>query len=98
MSTNEVTSEPTEEQKQKIVQSLEEDDEFEDFKPESECFAPVNSFWNRDLTRYLDWTEDQSIGVEGEKALWVEDWDDTDADDNFTKELRNELAKVANKK
>ncbi|CAM9019959.1 unnamed protein product [Wickerhamomyces anomalus] len=53
-------------EKQKVIQSLEEDDEFEDFQAE----------------------EEQSLGPEGEKSLWVEDWDDNDADDNFTNELK----------
>ncbi|ODQ58959.1 hypothetical protein WICANDRAFT_69358 [Wickerhamomyces anomalus NRRL Y-366-8] len=66
-------------EKQKVIQSLEEDDEFEDFQAE-------------------DWPEEQSLGPEGEKSLWVEDWDDNDADDNFTNELKDELAKVAAKK
>lgn len=60
--------EPTTE-KQKVIQSLEEDDEFEDFQAE-------------------DWQDNQAMGPDAEKALWVEDWDDNDVDDNFSKELK----------
>lgn len=42
-----------------------------------------------------DWTQQETVGVEGQKALWVEDWDDNDVDDNFSKELKEELSKVA---
>lgn len=68
--------EQLEQQKQQVIKSLEEDDEFEDFQAE-------------------DWTTQEAVGAEGAKALWVEDWDDNDVDDNFSKELKEELAKVA---
>jgi 26 proteasome complex subunit DSS1 len=58
-----------ESEKQKVIQSLEEDDEFEDFQAE-------------------DWQDGQAMGTESEKALWVEDWDDNDVDDNFSKDLK----------
>ncbi|KAH3688849.1 hypothetical protein WICPIJ_000155 [Wickerhamomyces pijperi] len=55
--------------KQQVVQSLEEDDEFEDFKVDN-------------------WANESSNGEQKENALWEEDWDDNDLNDNFSKELK----------
>ncbi|CEP20974.1 unnamed protein product [Cyberlindnera jadinii] len=66
---SEPTKETIEAEKQKVIRSLEEDDEFEDFQAE-------------------DWQDAQAMGAESEHALWVEDWDDNDVDDNFSKELK----------
>lgn len=66
---SEPSKETIEAEKQKVIRSLEEDDEFEDFQVE-------------------DWQDGHTMGAESEKALWVEDWDDNDVDDNFSKELK----------
>lgn len=75
-------------EKQKVIQSLEEDDEFEDFQAEGKYYGYLNILIQGELTEFKDWPEEQSVGTEGEKSLWVEDWDDNDVDDNFTKELK----------
>lgn len=55
--------------KQQVIQSLEEDDEFEDFKVDN-------------------WSQNMSNGEQKENALWEEDWDDNDLNDNFSNELK----------
>ncbi|CDO55623.1 similar to Saccharomyces cerevisiae YDR363W-A SEM1 Component of lid subcomplex of the 26S proteasome regulatory subunit [Geotrichum candidum] len=60
----------------KVLVSLEEDDEFEDF--------PIE-----------DW-DDNDTKLDGPETLWEEKWDDDDADDEFSIQLREELRKVAN--
>lgn len=86
--THEQSKESLDAEKQKVIQSLEEDDEFEDFKAEGKY--PVTRFKliELNINMMIDWPEEQSLGAEGEKSLWVEDWDDNDADDNFTSELK----------
>ncbi|KKK23884.1 hypothetical protein P175DRAFT_0136224 [Aspergillus ochraceoroseus IBT 24754] len=60
---------------------LEEDDEFEDF--------PVD-----------DWTQEETEQASGSAAngnnvhLWEESWDDDDAAEDFSKQLKEELKKV----
>ncbi|KAL3480242.1 DSS1/SEM1 family-domain-containing protein [Aspergillus californicus] len=60
---------------------LEEDDEFEDF--------PVE-----------DWSENETEQASGSTAngnsvhLWEESWDDDDAAEDFSKQLKEELKKV----
>ncbi|KAL4879533.1 hypothetical protein BJY04DRAFT_193679 [Aspergillus karnatakaensis] len=60
---------------------LEEDDEFEDF--------PVD-----------DWSENETEQASGSTAngnnvhLWEESWDDDDAAEDFSKQLKEELKKV----
>ncbi|KAJ5939602.1 hypothetical protein N7466_002736 [Penicillium verhagenii] len=65
-------------QQQPKPQVLEEDDEFEDF--------PVE-----------DWSQEeaeQSTANEGNEHLWEESWDDDDAAEDFSKQLKEELKKV----
>ncbi|KAJ5630834.1 uncharacterized protein N7484_010934 [Penicillium longicatenatum] len=65
-------------QQQQKPQVLEEDDEFEDF--------PVE-----------DWSQEeaeQSATNEGNEHLWEESWDDDDAAEDFSKQLKEELKKV----
>ncbi|EGF83392.1 hypothetical protein BATDEDRAFT_85888 [Batrachochytrium dendrobatidis JAM81] len=42
--------------------------------------------------READWTEDKEDHED--KDLWLEDWDNEDFDDDFTKQLRAELLKI----
>ncbi|KAL2832122.1 DSS1/SEM1 family-domain-containing protein [Aspergillus cavernicola] len=71
-------SQQTQQQKPTI---LEEDDEFEDF--------PVD-----------DWPENETEQAAGATAngkdlhLWEESWDDDDAAEDFSKQLKEELKKV----
>ncbi|GLI73337.1 26S proteasome complex subunit [Penicillium ochrochloron] len=68
-------------QQQQKPQVLEEDDEFEDF--------PVE-----------DWPQEEAEQTAGSAAnggnehLWEESWDDDDAAEDFSKQLREELKKV----
>ncbi|OQD77897.1 hypothetical protein PENDEC_c002G02545 [Penicillium decumbens] len=67
-------------QQQKQPQVLEEDDEFEDF--------PVE-----------DWPQEEaeqagSAANGGNEHLWEESWDDDDAAEDFSKQLKEELKKV----
>ncbi|RMZ80365.1 hypothetical protein DV738_g2859, partial [Chaetothyriales sp. CBS 135597] len=60
---------------------LEEDDEFEDF--------PVE-----DVPR-LDWTQEETEVPGGTTThLWEESWDDDDENEEFSKQLREELDKT----
>ncbi|MCJ1273681.1 26S proteasome complex subunit [Puttea exsequens] len=67
----------------KTAAVLEEDDEFEDF--------PID-----------DWApEDSEVppGSEGATThLWEESWDDDDTSEDFSKQLKDELAKVKGQK
>lgn len=38
-----------------------------------------------------DWGEDQENA--GDMQVWEDDWDEDDVEDNFSQQLRNELAK-----
>jgi len=55
--------------------TLEEDDEFEDF--------PVE-----------DWTQEEAEVPGGNTHLWEESWDDDDENEDFSKQLKEELKKV----
>ncbi|PLB39974.1 DSS1/SEM1 family-domain-containing protein [Aspergillus taichungensis] len=72
-------AEPTQQpQQEQKPPVLEEDDEFEDF--------PVE-----------DWPQEESeqAGANGtENHLWEESWDDDDAAEDFSKQLKEELKKV----
>ncbi|KAJ5777396.1 hypothetical protein N7520_000642 [Penicillium odoratum] len=78
-STSQDKANPSEQpQQQQKPQVLEEDDEFEDF--------PVE-----------DWSQEeaeQSAANEGNEHLWEESWDDDDAAEDFSKQLKEELKKV----
>ncbi|RAL11460.1 proteasome regulatory particle lid subunit SEM1 [Aspergillus homomorphus CBS 101889] len=66
-------------QQQQKPSVLEEDDEFEDF--------PVED-WPQDET-------EQGTTANGTDAhLWEESWDDDDAAEDFSKQLKEELKKV----
>lgn len=41
-----------------------------------------------------DWTEEESKVPGGNAHLWEESWDDDDQDEDFSKQLREELKKV----
>lgn len=59
--------------------ALEEDDEFEDF--------PVDDWQPED-------SEAQTNNGPAQEHLWEESWDDDDAADDFSNQLREELKKV----
>ena len=42
----------------------------------------------------LEWNEDEKHLADAER--WEDDWDDDDVNDDFAKQLREELEKVAN--
>ncbi|KAL9138528.1 MAG: hypothetical protein Q9175_000263 [Cornicularia normoerica] len=68
---------------QKPAAVLEEDDEFEDF--------PID-----------DWAPEESEVQPGQEGgtthLWEESWDDDDTSEDFSKQLKEELAKVKGQK
>lgn len=65
--------------------TLEEDDEFEDF--------PVDTWGDKDTVASTSATNGTS-GTNGKRnIIWEENWDDVEADDDFTQELRAELQK-----
>ncbi|XDT18250.1 DSS1/SEM1 family [Nakaseomyces glabratus] len=74
--------------------TLEEDDEFEDF--------PVDTWGDKDTVASTSATNATSAtngiggtsGTNGKRnIIWEENWDDVEADDDFTQELRAELQK-----
>jgi 26 proteasome complex subunit DSS1 len=73
------STQPT--QPKKTPQVLEEDDEFEDF--------PVE-----------DWPQEETEQGQGSNAngtnthLWEESWDDDDENEDFSKQLKEEMKKV----
>ncbi|CAF9909548.1 26S proteasome complex subunit [Imshaugia aleurites] len=77
------TSTLKDQQAQKPAAALEEDDEFEDF--------PVD-----------DWAPEDSEVPPGQEGgtthLWEESWDDDDTSEDFSKQLKEELAKVKGQK
>ncbi|KAK3176251.1 26S proteasome complex subunit [Lepraria neglecta] len=81
--TSDAANSSTLKDQQKPATALEEDDEFEDF--------PVD-----------DWApEDSEVppGSEGGTThLWEESWDDDDTSEDFSKQLKDELAKVKGQK
>ncbi|KAL2872071.1 proteasome regulatory particle lid subunit SEM1 [Aspergillus lucknowensis] len=74
-------AEASQQPQQQKATVLEEDDEFEDF--------PVD-----------DWSENETEQAAGSAAngnnvhLWEESWDDDDAAEDFSKQLKEELKKV----
>ncbi|KAF9466550.1 DSS1/SEM1 family-domain-containing protein [Collybia nuda] len=97
MSTSASSSKPTEENPKVIEQQkptedsqhlgvLEEDDEFEEF--------PVAD-WDDSQTdlAHLAGTAPGAAKSGGDK-LWEDNWDDDDIEDEFSVQLRNELAKT----
>jgi 26 proteasome complex subunit DSS1 len=70
----------------KVLVSLEEDDEFEDFPIEGmhDCIQTITSYINSIL---IDW-DDNETKLDGPETLWEEKWDDDDADDEFSIQLR----------
>ncbi|KAL1985763.1 hypothetical protein VTN96DRAFT_7385 [Rasamsonia emersonii] len=73
------TETPQQPQQQKPA-VLEEDDEFEDF--------PVED-WPQEETE-----QGSSSANGGNVHLWEESWDDDDASEDFSKQLREEIKKV----
>ncbi|KAJ5946547.1 hypothetical protein N7454_003386 [Penicillium verhagenii] len=79
-------------QQQPKPQVLEEDDEFEDF-PVEVLHLGHNMLTNGNP----DWSQEeaeQSAANEGNEHLWEESWDDDDAAEDFSKQLKEELKKV----
>ncbi|KAF5103759.1 hypothetical protein DV451_001240 [Geotrichum candidum] len=70
----------------KVLVSLEEDDEFEDFPIEGkhDCIQTMICYIN---TILIDW-DDNDTKLDGPETLWEEKWDDDDADDEFSIQLR----------
>lgn len=86
-------------QQQQKPQVLEEDDEFEDFPVEGRSLptnptqlATTPHFEHHALTNSnLDWDQEeaeQSATNEGNDHLWEESWDDDDAAEDFSKQLK----------
>ncbi|KAI0059262.1 hypothetical protein BV25DRAFT_1890235 [Artomyces pyxidatus] len=80
------TSDSKEEEAQPHLGVLEEDDEFEEF--------PVQD-WDDSQTdlAHLGGTAPGAAKSSGDK-LWEDNWDDDDIEDEFSVQLRNELAKT----
>ncbi|KHN80287.1 putative 26S proteasome complex subunit dss-1 [Toxocara canis] len=70
--------EDKEESKKVEVQSVEEDDEFEEF--------PLQ-----------DWQAKENADEEEELNVWEDNWDDEAHENDFSKQLREELAKHGSK-
>ncbi|KAG1747154.1 uncharacterized protein EDB91DRAFT_1245599 [Suillus paluster] len=100
-----VPEKPKEEDSQPHLGVLEEDDEFEEFQVAGD--HPVSSsmsLMHVDRGCLLDW-EDRSTDIAHLKGaapgvaksagdkLWEDNWDDDDIEDEFSVQLRNELAK-----
>ena len=85
---------------------LEEDDEFEDFPVEGSSdpqtplnfSSPILLHLATSLTRHSDWTQEESEMPGGTTHLWEESWDDDDENEDFSKQLREELKKVEGSK
>ncbi|RDW76395.1 proteasome regulatory particle lid subunit SEM1 [Aspergillus mulundensis] len=82
---------------------LEEDDEFEDFPVDGESSARVSdtdpSFSSLNFISPLKmhWPEnetEQATANGNNVHLWEESWDDDDAAEDFSKQLKEELKKV----
>jgi 26 proteasome complex subunit DSS1 len=76
-------------------QVLEEDDEFEDFPVEGIDQPHKHSPRTTKLTlQYPDWPQEEAEQTNGSKAndgsehLWEESWDDDDAAEDFSKQLK----------
>ena len=76
-------------------QVLEEDDEFEDFPVEGIDQAHKHSPRTTKLTlQYPNWPQEEAEQTNGSKAndgsehLWEESWDDDDAAEDFSKQLK----------
>jgi len=83
------SSKPEEQQKQESLPNLgvlEEDDEFEEF---------AVADWNDSETdlAHLAGAQPGAAKSGGDK-LWEDNWDDDDIEDEFSVQLRNELAKA----
>ncbi|KAK4180512.1 putative 26 proteasome complex subunit sem1 [Triangularia setosa] len=74
---------PAEQPQQPKQQTLEEDDEFEDFPVDG---TPPSPHWQADDTEA---TQNQQP-----QHLWEESWDDDDTTDDFSNQLKEELKKV----
>ncbi|KAJ5587715.1 DSS1/SEM1 family-domain-containing protein [Penicillium hispanicum] len=91
-------------QQQQKPQVLEEDDEFEDFPVEGLFFQLLGSHTYHEASRpaltqsrAADWPQEeaeQSAANGGNEHLWEESWDDDDAAEDFSKQLKEELKKV----
>lgn len=71
--------------KKDVYDFLEDDDDFEEFEiageqAEDEAMADVSG-------------AGFTGGIDGEKKLWQEDWDDEEVDEDFAKQLRSQLKK-----
>lgn len=88
-------------QQQQKPQVLEEDDEFEDFPVEGKLPLPlyprihttVSSRGHALTVSPLDWPQEEaeqngSAANAGNEHLWEESWDDDDAAEDFSKQLR----------
>jgi len=69
----------------KLIEMLEEDDEFEEFEVEGK-FLYHRTFCYNVLS--LEWTKNDE---NEEGCAYVEDWDDDQADEDFIGQLRKEL-------
>ncbi|KAI9501835.1 hypothetical protein BX070DRAFT_236118 [Coemansia spiralis] len=85
-----------------VANVLEEDDEFEEFKVEVvRTKKPLDKHKTKyGLTNYLllkpynlDWNQDDED--KDDAALWDDNWDDDDLEDDFSKQLRVELEKAS---
>ncbi len=67
------------------LNSIEEDDEFEDFDIKG------MGLW----FKFLDWA-DAKPNSTMDASLWTQDWDDDVLDDEFSTQLREELNRMSN--
>ncbi|KAJ4538733.1 26S proteasome complex subunit [Exophiala dermatitidis] len=76
---------------------LEEDDEFEDFPVEGmeAIYSSVSAHGRLNvLTPSTDWAQEDTDVPGGTTHLWEESWDDDDQNEDFSKQLKEELKKV----
>lgn len=78
----------------KVLVSLEEDDEFEDFPVEGTRNFNCNDQIHTNHEK--DWNDADSKAQDGPETLWEEKWDDDDADDEFSTQLRYVLCRQHN--
>ncbi|KAM0748585.1 hypothetical protein T439DRAFT_327846 [Meredithblackwellia eburnea MCA 4105] len=82
-STEAAAGKPVEESRSSIS-ALEEDDDFEDFEAED---------WEENKTFGASLAGGKGDAKKGLNSLWEDNWDDDDVGDDFSVQLRGELAK-----
>lgn len=91
---NSQTQDASEKPQQQKPQVLEEDDEFEDFPVEGTISAPHLLHPETIADKSPDWPQEEAEQAAGSAAnggnehLWEESWDDDDAAEDFSKQLK----------